>query len=341
MEREELKKLFTHYYWIKRSQEFSETHDSELTWKNIQSKIDKKRRKSTLRNTVIVTSVAATVAIVSFFVFKPSFPEELNSIVPISQIANSVVLITDDKMYDLQAKTSVELNETNLVYDSVGVRVIANEAADPTAMQTISVPFAKRYRVILPDSTLVWLNSGTKLSFGKSFSGGVRSVSLIGEAYFEVKRDTNRPFMIQLGENCISVLGTTFTVTNYDDIPVSTTLIEGSVELASRDSRHILIPNQRAEIDTKGNISFETVDAAQAVSWISGVYEFNDKSLGYVASYISRMYGVVIRIDDEELRERHMTGIINSNKEISYSLSLIKKVLGVKITLVENEIVIQ
>src|SRR5690606_22131597 len=101
------------------------------------------------------------------------------------------------------------------------------------------------FSFILEDGTKVWLNSSSKISYPKKFSTGSRKVTLYGEAYFDVAKDKNRPFLIETNGTEIRVLGTSFNVNAYNET-VSTTLVEGSLKVSNGTHSSTLKPGQEA-----------------------------------------------------------------------------------------------
>ena len=102
-------------------------------------------------------------------------------------------------------------------------------------MNTISVPVGQRVNILLSDGTNVWLNSGSKMKYPASFTKGKREITLNGEGYFEVTKDTKRPFVVQTDKYNIKVLGTKFNVDAYDKTSFfSAALMEGSIQISEK-----------------------------------------------------------------------------------------------------------
>ncbi|HEU4633185.1 MAG TPA: FecR family protein, partial [Flavisolibacter sp.] len=137
----------------------------------------------------------------------------------------------------------IKVKEGQLAYNS-------NAAAGVVLYNTISTPRGGQYQVILPDGTNVWLNAASSLRFPTAFSGTERKVELDGEGYFEVAKNAKMPFIVQLAEASIQVLGTHFNVMAYnDEADIKTTLLEGSVKInaeAGTDQEKLLKPGEQA-----------------------------------------------------------------------------------------------
>ena len=119
------------------------------------------------------------------------------------------------------------------------------------------VPVGGDYRMVLGDGTKVWVNSASELEIPERFQAGERRVRLRGEAYFEVARDTARPFWVEAEGVSVQVLGTRFNVAAYgEDGRVETTLAEGKVAVSSGEGRRVVLkPGEQAVAeDSKAKI---------------------------------------------------------------------------------------
>jgi ferric-dicitrate binding protein FerR (iron transport regulator) len=176
-------------------------------------------------------------------------------------------------------------NKGQLVYQLTG---------DPTGrreLNTLSTSFGHQYQLVLPDGTLVWLNAASSLTYPAHFDGEKeRKVILSGQAYFEVAKDKNHPFIVSTTGQQVEVLGTHFDICAFpEDKDQVTTLVEGSVKI----NDHLLKPNQQA-IRIKENITVKPVDARTVIAWKDGLFVFNDERLEMVMSKIARWYNVKV-----------------------------------------------
>jgi len=178
-------------------------------------------------------------------------------------------------------------------------------------MQTISTPLASKTDFELPDGSHVWLNSGSSVSFAKSFDGKTRRVKLNGEAYFDVKK-TERPFQVETAHVTIDVLGTAFNVMAYDHEQPAVTLERGKITLkTSANQEETLAPGQQAVIDTLSHaIQLQQVETNLYSAWIRNQLIFKNAPLGHVTSRLERWYNIDIRINDPSLMDIQMTATI-------------------------------
>lgn len=182
----------------------------------------------------------------------------------------------------------------------------------------ISVPFGNRSLVVLPDGSKVWLANGSKISYPEDFTGKARDVKLEGEAYFTVSHDQNNPFIVNLGEHRVKVLGTEFSVVAYpDDNILQVDLVSGKVQLDIADPKHIeqhhshqLDPSHRIVFNKKtGKLSTDMkIPDSFYKYWQEGVYEFNNESFESLAEKIERIYNMKVVFLDPGVNKSAFTG---------------------------------
>lgn len=158
-------------------------------------------------------------------------------------------------------------------------------------------------RILLSDSTEVWLRGGTRLQIPTTFSKAERKAVLEGEAYFIVKRDSLSPFMVKAGDSYIKVLGTTFNL-KYDTKirEVEATLISGHV-IMQNEAEETLVdmsPGDKVTWNTdQKSIELETVDLNLQGLWRYEQFKLEDKTLQEICLYIGEVYGVVVHLDPQ------------------------------------------
>jgi len=178
---------------------------------------------------------------------------------------------------------------------------------------TVSCPLGDKSSVVLPDSSRVWLNSGSKLTFSNNFKKGIRQVYLEGEAYFTVTKDKKNPFNVKTSGIEVEVIGTEFNLKAYpDEGQVSTTLINGCVKISSESRQTILKPNQKLIYDkNEGKMALvELDDTAPETEWKDGRLVFRSESLAGLELKLERWFDVDIVFADEEVKQRRFTGIL-------------------------------
>lgn len=198
-----------------------------------------------------------------------------------------------------------KLNDGQLAYQSIDNQ--------PTTLvyNTLTTPRGGQYRLVLPDGSEVWLNAASSITYPTAFTGKERTVSITGEAYFQISADPKMPFHViansPAGQQNVEVLGTHFDVKAYEDeTMITTTLLEGSIRLTGKgESKTTLLqPGQQAEQQKGGAIRLNpNADAEAAIAWKNGLFHFEQAGIAEVMRQISRWYNVAIvyegRIPDE------------------------------------------
>lgn len=195
-------------------------------------------------------------------------------------------------------------------------------------MVTIVTQAGSRKVVTLGDGTVVTLNSLSTLRYPKHFTAGSREVSLSGEAYFEVARDTKKPFQITTRHSHTKVLGTVFNLKDYEGEKQSTlTLTKGRVEFtATKTGRKCIVtPNLQAIAQAGGELSQHHVYPGAYNGWKESRLVFNGHSLKEMLPVMERWYGIKIVLADAELGNKHCSGSYEnpSLNELMKSLSFI------------------
>jgi transmembrane sensor len=214
-------------------------------------------------------------------------------------------------------------------------------------MNSISTPKGGQYQVILSDGTSVWLNAGSKLTYPVAFSGNNRNVTLAGEAYFEVAKDTKRPFQVITNQQQITVLGTHFNISAYqDDAETKTTLLEGKVSVRQTGSStdRTLAPGEQATSisgNKKSAIQVTRIDTDEAIAWQKGYFQFQDEDLESVLRKISRWYDVDIYYAESRIPSGlYFNGTISKYKNASQVLKKLELTGGVHFQIEGRRIIV-
>lgn len=177
----------------------------------------------------------------------------------------------------------------------------------PQVYHTAETPLGMRSSLILPDGTKVWLNAGSKLSYPVTFSEKFRTVSLSGEAYFEVKKHNKWPFMVNSGNMKIIVSGTSFNCNAYpENSVIETVLVEGLVTLKNQSSTvsKELRPGELAIFKKNTQQVTKTkTDLQKYVAWKTGKLMFRDDKMNLVVEKLERWYNVDFEIKDKEIAD--------------------------------------
>ena len=185
----------------------------------------------------------------------------------------------------------------------------------------VEVPHAGTYKLQLADGTSVWLNSSSSLDYPDDFGDQERRVKLTGEAYFEVTKDKNRPFRIEVAGSLIEVLGTSFNVNAYA-AQVNTTLVEGKVKILTGNIERFLLPGEEASIGPE-EIKIEQTDVSKQIAWQRGEFYFDGNNLQEILQQIARWYDVEI-VNGETLKlSSSYRGSLSRDSKLSEVLNLL------------------
>lgn len=196
--------------------------------------------------------------------------------------------------------------------------------------------------VILPDGSRITLNIDSKLIYPKKFNDTVREVTLVGEAFFDIIKDVNKPFIVNANELKIRVLGTSFNVKSYsEDNKIETTLVSGKVELIKdRETPIILAPSQKAVFNkTEKKMKIEEVNSSDVIAWREGKLIFNKTTLQEVVVDLERKYQVQFIIDSQSLLDYEYTGTFD-NLKINEVLDLLIISSPIKYTIQNEKIIL-
>ena len=182
----------------------------------------------------------------------------------------------------------------------VDAATYAGSQAGEIVFGNIYIPRGAFFDMVLADGTHIWLNADSRLYYPLSFGGGERRVKLEGEAYFQVAKDPDKPFVVETEIQQITVLGTEFNVYAYDSEQI-TTLAEGSISLAYGErERLVLRPGQQAILSDGGHdVSVKEINVANASAWRNGMLAVDGNTLGEIFRKLSRWYDADVTYEFE------------------------------------------
>jgi ferric-dicitrate binding protein FerR (iron transport regulator) len=219
-----------------------------------------------------------------------------------------------------------------LLFVISGLSVWKTESLTLLSLESRS-PAGSTTRLILSDGTSVELNAGSSLAYPSSFQGGNRTVSLTGEAYFEVAKDAKRPFIVETDGMKVEVLGTHFNVKSYaDDDKLIATLMEGSIRVEPYFPDHssgkpiILKPNEQMVFDkiTK-EIKVSGVNADLYASWKNGECFFENEKFIDIAKNLGRQYGVRVSVVSPNLENQLYSGFFSKQEGLFHILNSFRR----------------
>ena len=191
--------------------------------------------------------------------------------------------------------------------------------------------YGERELVTLPDSSKVWLNSGSTLIYPSRFVSKERNVCLTGEAFFDVTKDKEHPFIVDVNQIRLKVLGTSFNVCSYPDNPEITTTLESGkiqVDIEGKDQTYLLSPHDHLVYNSQtGQVDISHLDIDNYSVWRTGALYFNDAKFRQVITQLERAYNVKIHIRNDQFDDQTIRVHFNSNESIEEVMSIIKMLI--------------
>ena len=236
---------------------------------------------------------------------------------------------------DQEQKLDIQLNERvrvassgqGIVYEENGKGEVKEE------YNKLVTPTGGEYFLTLSDGTRVFLNAASELKYPVEFVGGKRVVDLDGEAYFEVCKDSLRPFIVRVNGAEVTVLGTSFNVNTYgDDGQIYTTLVNGSVRILSEKNgqEEVLTPGMQGVMNIQtGQLTVREVDVESYVAWREGRFVFRTMTLDLIMRQLQRWYDFEVFYQNPELKEYEFRGVIKRDMDLDKVLSVIKATTNV------------
>ncbi len=185
------------------------------------------------------------------------------------------------------------------------------ENSEILVYNTLHVPYGKSFKLELSDGTLVTLNAGTNLKYPVNFiKDSNRTVYLDGEAFFEVEKDIDHPFIVTTKDMDVQVLGTKFNITSYlEDQKTSTVLVNGKVQAYNKmipEENVILEPNQRVSIENN-ILKIDDVKVDKYIAWVQGQLIFEDDSFKVITNKLERKFNLKIINNYPDLEDLNIT----------------------------------
>jgi len=221
-------------------------------------------------------------------------------------------------------EVTIKMGANGVITYIINPNTVASKA-DANLFNTLSTPTGGQYNIVLADGTKVYLNAVSSIKYPTQFNGDQRIVELDGEAYFEVAKNKNKPFIVKSGDQDIEVLGTHFNVHAYDnESVVKTTLLEGSVAVNYKNQKAILKPGQQSNVSEKFNkITIKQVDTEAAIAWKNGRFKFDNADLKTVMRQLERWYGIKVEYRGDVSDVRFNGGTF-MNKNLSEVLKVLE-----------------
>ena len=221
----------------------------------------------------------------------------------------------------------------------MGVTLTNDHRSSQVPTITFATDWGQRQDIVLPDGTKVTLNAGSTISYPQRFTASKRNVTLSGEAFFEVVKNTAAPFTIHTDEVTTTVLGTSFNINTQDKEHISVTVATGKVRVASdHDNEVILTPNQQATYNpTSQTISTREVSLDKYLDWKAGILRFENVTIAEASKKLEQWYNVSIKVLNNDIANCRFSGTFNNEKltTVLESLGYLKS--DMEYTILEND----
>lgn len=188
----------------------------------------------------------------------------------------------------------------------------------------LTVPIGLDYQITLSDGSQVWLNSATELRFPFTFSGNSREITLNGEAYLQVAKDTRKPFIVHTPHGYVRVLGTEFNVNTYQSGQVKVALVSGSVALKAAEHQVTIQPGEEATFELLKGITLSPFDKDEVLSWRDGVHFFQNATIKEMCDVFPRWFGYEIEMDNKAISGKRFSGVLDRKEPLINFLNGLK-----------------
>ena len=326
---------------------------SESAWKAISQKVspENNRQRARLFRWAGIAASIVLVAAAAFLLY-PSQAPTAPEIVLLPSPENVAVRLTLSTGEEIELKGALSKERSDSIYDA-GIHILPDSAAlvykadDKTitleiAYNTLTIPRGGEFSLTLSDGSMVKLNSESLIRYPVTFQGGKREVYLEGEACFQVEKNTEAPFVVHTAKTDVTVLGTTFNVSAYEDeCHTIVTLVEGSVEVKAGAHCHTLLPGTQLDFHhADSRVSVREVVAEHYIAWTHGMFWFDAMPLDLLMKKISRWCYFDYRFNDDELKTKRYTGGFRKYDDARYILDIISGLYDVSFKIEQGIIVI-
>lgn len=345
-EKEEHKQLFDR---LRKDTRFAEEYgifrevDTTRAWETFRVKNGLRRQRRMTTWIKYVAVIALPLLVAGVWLLYPrggeqSIPVAQNTKIvkreesPVLEVVGGGKVILEkekDKMIEAGRGVDVQQSSGMLVYsDSV-----VSEYVDTNVLR---IPKGGEFKLQLADGTRVYLNSATDLRYPVAFTGPERRVYLKGEAYFEVAKDVEHPFIVVTDDVQVRVYGTSFNVNTLGADGVRTVLVEGKVGIRGQDldREYVLKPNELAFYDRNSrDMKIETVDPDLYTLWRKGIFVFERETLENIMNTLSLWYDMEVFFQSESAKQLHFSGHMKRYEQIEDILHAITDATGVVFTI--------
>ena len=321
----------------------------EQVWKNIEDRISTKKKSKVIQLLKYWPSAAAILVIgllsyQAYFMYN-DYQRQKHEALMVPGQSKAYLEIDNTQRIELgQLDTLMLFNKAKVKLEAEKIAYTASDQKDAkNEYHKINVPRNAEYFVELADGTKVWINSESTLGFHSRFDGKQRIVDLTGEAYFEVAKNPDQPFIVRTANADVRVLGTQFNVKAYSDEEFTyATLNEGKVRVSNEKNEQDILPDEQIIINnTTGIYTKKQVDANIYSAWVKGKFVFKDERLEDILHTISRWYDIQVFYENQKLQEERFSISLNRYENISSLLEHIEMTESVQFEVNDKALVVR
>ena len=179
------------------------------------------------------------------------------------------------------------------------------------------------------------MNADSELRYPVQFTGDTREVTVIGEAYFDVQKQADKPFIVKTELGNITVLGTQFNISSYPEKErLITTLVTGKISCSLPDGKNIILsPDQQLTVNKDGTTALKEVDTHYFTCWKDGIFQFENAKLEDIMDQLARWYDIHVFYTSENVKHLHFSGDLSRFKNIDTFIEMFEKSSDAKLTL--------
>lgn len=324
-------------------------YDVEQAWMRVRNQTVEKKKKFNLKGWLPYAALVAILFSVGLYFMNRSAEQDWTVEVDVLKNINQPTLLLDNGERIPLKQDSFSIQQGNMVIRNnlVGQLSYESEREQPSDEEKLSwnhlvIPKGNAYELELADGTHVWLNAESELSYPTRFAGEMREVRLKGEAFFDVAKNPDCPFVVRTDEVAVQVLGTSFNVSAYQSEQMArVTLVGGSVAVKANGGEEFRIaPSEQFCYNKESRKSgIRVVDTDLYTSWVKGEYIFKDAALEEIFNKLLHWYDFTVRYQNEQLKDKRFSLVIDRKISLEQLLELISFTSDVKLERSQGNII--
>ncbi len=346
-------RMLSHEYVEKSILRFVKTEkEEEQGWQELQQKARPDRSIRRIKWFPYAAAIALLLSVGGIFYFSKEDKKRME-VLPIARSemqtpgSRAVLILPDGRKVNLEDEvlcSGLAESDSLLFIHTNSLEYRDINTPDTTEIfHTLEIPRGGEYLLTLSDSTVIYLNSESTLNFPVKFQGKERKVYLTGEAYFKVKKNTERPFIVSAGEMEVLVTGTTFGIRAYEEEKnIQTTLESGHVTVSVEGKKVKLLPNKQALFNrsTMG-LEVRDVDVDLYLAWADGRLVYDNCPLEKILTDLGRWYNIEFFYSRDELRSYQFSLNMKKHEAFAEVLELISKTGDIQFEIKDNMVIVK